>query len=302
MKVIFFTGKGGVGKSTNSSLLALKTARQGKRVVLNSLDPAHNLHDIFQKEMGKKPLQFEENLVILETDLTQKVQNYLKQTEEEYKSVYKYQQAFNIESYFKALRYAPGLEEYAVLLSIEETMAQYSHFDYIIFDTPPTALTLKFLSLPQVSMIWLSELKKLREGILHKKGIMSKIKTGKKESLRETDAILLKINELIERYGKLTDILKNKEQTSVVIVMNNDSLSLAESKDIWQRIRELKMSVPLIVMNRCSRADMDLVKRKGKFHGANIVCLPLHSNEITGEETLTSIDLPYGVEDIFKHS
>ncbi len=298
MKVIFFTGKGGVGKSTNSSLFALKTAQSGKKVVLNSLDPAHNLHDIFQKPLNDSPVNFTNNLSIIETDLSKKVRDYLKQTEKEYKEVYKYQQAFNIESYFKSLRYAPGLEEYAVLLAIEETIEEYSDCDYIVFDTPPTALTLKFLSLPEVSMIWLMELKKLREKILHKKGIISKIQTGKKGDLKETDTILLRVNHLIKRYGKLTDLLKDDKRTSVVIIMNNDSLSLAESEDIWQRLKELEMSVPLIVMNRCSREELLGVKNKLKFKGAKMIALPLHSSEITGDKNLEMVDLPYGMDDL----
>ena len=54
-RVLFFVGKGGVGKSTNSSLFALKLARSGRQVLLNSIDPAHNLHDIFQLSLDAKP-------------------------------------------------------------------------------------------------------------------------------------------------------------------------------------------------------------------------------------------------------
>ena len=162
-RVLFFVGKGGVGKSTNSSLFALKLARNGKRVLLNSIDPAHNLHDIFQVSLGSKPKQIVPGLEAMETDLDQWVKKYLKDTERDFRSVYKYQESFNLHKYFRTLKYSPGLEEYAVLLALVDTLRRFADRDYIVFDTPPTALTLKFLALPDVSLLWLSELSQFRQ-------------------------------------------------------------------------------------------------------------------------------------------
>jgi len=162
-RVLFFVGKGGVGKSTNSSLFALKLARSGKQVLLNSIDPAHNLHDIFQTPLGSKPKQIVPGIEAMETDLDQWVKKYLKDTERDFRSVYKYQEAFNLHRYFKTLKYSPGLEEYAVLLALVDTLRRFADRDYIIFDTPPTALTLKFLALPDVSLLWLQELSQFRQ-------------------------------------------------------------------------------------------------------------------------------------------
>ncbi|HOP62055.1 MAG TPA: ArsA family ATPase [Spirochaetota bacterium] len=299
MKIIFFTGKGGVGKSTNSSLLALNIARSGKKVVLNSLDPAHNLHDIFLMKFSHRPIRIEKNLLIMETDLNRKVSHYLEKTEKEYRNVYRYQQAFNIDGYFRSLRYAPGLEEYAVLLSIEETIDKYGDMDYIIFDTPPTALTLKFLSLPEVSLIWLKELKKLRESILDKKSIITKIKTGKRGALKETDSILIRVNELIDRYSRLSVLLKDSRRSAAVIIMNNDSLSLGESRDIWKRLKELGINVPMVLMNRCSREDYPVKKLETEFKGAGTAFIESHVCEITGVDLLGSLNIPYGPDDLF---
>ncbi|MCK5201063.1 MAG: ArsA family ATPase, partial [Spirochaetales bacterium] len=175
MKVIFFTGKGGVGKSTSSAIFAYKLAKAGKSVFLNSIDPAHNLHDIFDTKLGVIPKDVVDGLSVVETDLEQWVKKYLKDTEKEFKEVYKYQEAFNLHKYFRTLKYSPGLEEYAVLLALRDTIEKYSDRDYIVFDTPPTALTLKFLALPSVSLLWLRELVKFRQMILDKKEIVTKI-------------------------------------------------------------------------------------------------------------------------------
>jgi len=203
LKVIFFTGKGGVVKCTSSAVFAYKLVEAGKSVLLNSIDTPHNLHDIFNTKLGSVPKNVVDRLSVMETNLDQWVKKYLKDTETEFKEVYKYQEAFNLHKYFKTLKYSPGLEEYAVLLALQDTIDKYSDRDYIIFDTPPTALTLKFLALPSISLLWLRELVKFRQMILDKKEIVTKIKEGRKGLKVEKDPVLKRIEGLIEVYQRL---------------------------------------------------------------------------------------------------
>ena len=67
--VYFFIGKGGVGKSTCSAIFAYQQAKQGKNVIINSIDPAHNLSDIFKKSLSNKVSKITNNLFALETDI-----------------------------------------------------------------------------------------------------------------------------------------------------------------------------------------------------------------------------------------
>jgi arsenite-transporting ATPase len=175
MKILFFIGKGGVGKSTHSALFALKLAQNRYNIFLNSIDPAHNLRDIFQVSLGSRPKEIIFGLTGVETDLDFWIKKYLKDTEKDFKSIYRYQEAFNLQKYFKTLKYTPGLEEYAVLLALRSTIEKKSKYDYIIFDTPPTALTLRFLALPHTSLLWLKELKEFRKLILTKKEIITRV-------------------------------------------------------------------------------------------------------------------------------
>ncbi|MQY77420.1 MAG: AAA family ATPase [Spirochaeta sp.] len=298
MKVLIFVGKGGVGKSTSSALFAFKLAKSGKKVILNSIDPAHNLHDIFQLPLGSKPKQILPNLSALETDLNRWVKKYLKSTEEEFKSVYKYQEAFNLHKYFKTLKYSPGLEEYAVLLALADTIDRYRNKDYIIFDTPPTALTLKFLALPDVSLLWLQELTRFRQLILDKKEIITKIKKGRKGEAVERDQILAKIESLVSNYRKLSSLLKNPGATRVFLVLNPNKLSLAESLTIRQELKGLKISIPYLILNKCGedKAFMQILEKE--FPGAKILKLYEQGEEITGLRALESLSLPLGFSEI----
>jgi len=298
-RVLFFVGKGGVGKSTNSSLFALKLARSGKRVLLNSIDPAHNLHDIFQNRLSSKPKQVVPGLEAMETDLDQWVKKYLKDTERDFRAVYKYQEAFNLHRYFKTLKYSPGLEEYAVLLALVDTLRRFADRDYIVFDTPPTALTLKFLALPDVSLLWLQELSQFRQLILDKEQIITRIKQGRKQSSRERDPILGKIADLVDLYRGMSELLKNSANTRTFLVLNPDELSLAESQLIWREMSNLGIEIPYLILNKAGK-DGDFVKKiKMKFPDARILILPaLVGQEMTGIERLDSVELPMDVTEL----
>jgi arsenite-transporting ATPase len=297
-RVLFFVGKGGVGKSTNSSLFALKLARSGRRVLLNSIDPAHNLHDIFQLSLDAKPRRIVAGLEAMETDLDQWVKRYLKDTERSFRSVYKYQEAFNLHRYFRTLKYSPGLEEYAVLLALVDTLRRFADRDYIVFDTPPTALTLKFLALPDVSLLWLKELSGFRQLILKKEQIITRIRQGPKEGGRERDPILGKIADLVDVYRGMSELLKDPSTTQIFLVLNEDELSLAESRLIWKELSNLGMKIPYLIVNKSSGGGRP-VEIGRQFPDSRLLLLPATSGgELTGLDALDAVELPLAVAEV----
>jgi arsenite-transporting ATPase len=298
-RVLFFVGKGGVGKSTNSSLFALKLARSGKQVLLNSIDPAHNLHDIFRVSIGSKPKQIAADLEAMETDLDQWVKKYLKDTERDFRAVYKYQETFNLHRYFKTLKYSPGLEEYAVLLALLDTLRRFADRDYIIFDTPPTALTLRFLALPDVSLLWLKELSEFRQLILDKEQIITRIKQGRKREVKERDQILGKIADLVDLYRGMSELLKNPHDTRLFLVLNPDELSLAESRLIWKEMSNLGIEVPYLILNKAGPEEAFVKRIQSEFPGARILVLPAAAEaELTGIERLDAVQLPLDLSEL----
>jgi arsenite-transporting ATPase len=292
-RVLFFVGKGGVGKSTNSSLFALKLARSGKRVILNSIDPAHNLHDIFQVSLDSKPKRVVPGLEAMETDLDRWVKKYLKDTERDFRMVYKYQEAFNLHRYFKTLKYSPGLEEYAVLLAMVDTLRRFADRDCIVFDTPPTALTLKFLALPDVSLLWLKELSQFRQLILDKEQIITRIRQGRKNKIQERDPILGKIADLMDLYRGMSELLKDPATTRTFLVLNEDELSLAESELIWKELTNIGMKIPYLIVNKSSGGGGFVGRIEKQFPDARVLLLPVMSEgQLTGLEALEAVQLP----------
>jgi arsenite/tail-anchored protein-transporting ATPase len=294
VKILFFIGKGGVGKSTHSALFAVKLANnKQKNVFLNSIDPAHNLCDIFKISPSSKSREIYPRLTMIETDLDSWMKKYLKDTERDFKSLYKYQAAFNLQKYFKTLKYTPGLEEYAVLLALQSAIEENSNADYIIFDTPPTALTLRFLALPHTSLLWLKELREFRRLILDKKEIITRIRKEKNVP-RENDPVLNKIDSLGQTYEKLTSLFKDPAVTSIFLVLNPDKLSLSESIRIRDTLGDLGMPALSLILNKYCGEEEFLQTLKKEFSKNRIFITEKKEKEILGIDTLLSVPLAPG--------
>ncbi len=245
---IFFMGKGGVGKSTSAALHSVFLAEKGHRVVLVSLDPAHNQCDIFERRFSDKPSKVMPNLFVIEVDQERWIKTYLKDIQQQINRAYAYLTAFNLESHFKVIRHSPGLEEYALLLAYKHIRKAYTDFDFLVFDMPPTALSLKFFSLPSLSLIWLDHLMKLRREIIKKRDLITKIKLIKKEY--ERDKLINKINDQQQEYQEIKKGFETLDMTRIHLVLNPDKLSHSESMRIVDRLNELDIEVSRIICNK----------------------------------------------------
>lgn len=253
MQILFFTGKGGVGKSTMAAATAWQLAQQ-HRVLIVSLDPAHNLGDIFNTTVCDKQQCFATNLYLKEVDLQKRSKAYLKKEINVLSDTYRYLQTLNLDQCFSVLQYSPGIEEYALLTSIEETIRNSGEFEYVVFDTPPTGLTLRFLALPKVTITWLERLSKIRQQILEKRYTIRKIRGGKEEKtvLRydpRDDEILQRLIRMNDNYQALNTVLQG-EDCSVVLVFNPDVLSLRESQRLIDGLRDLSLPLRLLINNK----------------------------------------------------
>jgi len=250
----FFIGKGGVGKSTTSALTALGGADAGRTTLLVSLDPAHNQRDIFRMTFSAKPKRVAPNLSVQEIDVDRWMQSYLKQSIDLLKKEYAYQSAFNIQQHFNVLKFSPGLEEYALLLAFEDVLSHAAAVDDVIFDMPPTALTLRLFSLPVITRVWLQELLDLRTKIYERKAIISKIKWKSIEI--EQDKVKHRLQKLIEANDKQAACFR-AGTTSINLVVNNEALSQSEAIRICQKLHQIDMTITRLIINKCSADGND---------------------------------------------
>ncbi len=288
MRILFFIGKGGTGKSTHAALTALHKAENGENTLLVSMDPAHNQSDIFQMSFGEKPVQVTHKLQVKELDLDFWMKKYLTEYQNKLKKNYSYLNVFQPKDHFKIIQYSPGIQEYALLYAFRAILTDCNS-SVLVFDMPPTALTLKFFSLPQTTLIWLRHLTALRKSILEKKEIIANIKYRNKEKI--TDKALHKLIELSAEYQELQAVFSNKN-TGIHLLVNSDELSFRESVRIEKQLHDLELSVEKIILNKAPANSADVENRlKISFKCNKIAVFPFFEKPPVGIETLKQYSL-----------
>jgi len=262
MKIFFFTGKGGVGKSTMAAAAAWQLS-QKSRVLIVSLDPAHNLGDIFGVTIKNGKKKFTKTLFLSEINLKKLSREYLEKETSVLSNTYSYLKTLNLDTYFSILKYSPGIEEYALLTSIEKTIRDETDFDYIIFDTPPTGLTLRFLALPKVTITWIDRLIGIRRQILEKRYTIHRIRG----TLSSAETILdykEEDDDIMKRLWKLSDNYQTLDRTlcgvdcNMVLVFNPDILSLRESQRLIKGLDDLGLPLRLLVDNKVTEENEEM--------------------------------------------
>lgn len=276
---IFLLGKGGVGKSTAAALLGICLADSGKRVLLASLDPAHNLSDIFERSLGDRAAPLAAGLRGMEVDQARWIKKYLKEVKREIRRTYRYLTAFNLDDYLEVMRFAPGLEEYALVLAFRHIIKRHADCDYLIFDMPPTALSLRFFGLPALSLVWIDALRKMRLEIIRKKEMITRIRLGKMEI--EQDKVLQRIEERQADYTALRRLFTDGARTRMNLVLNPDRLSSSESQRIVQTLAGLGMTVSRVIVNH-TRPGMPDACLHADLTSLPTVVLPCASEPLTG--------------------
>ena len=278
MRIFFYAGKGGVGKSTMAAAAAWQLSKQ-YRVLIVSLDPAHNLGDLFGVSLKNRRKRLSDALTLEEVDLKRLARAYLERETSVLSETYPYLSAMNLDRYFSVLKYSPGIEEYALLTSIEKTIREDRGFDYIIFDTPPTGLTLRFLALPQVTVTWIERLTAIRRQILEKRYTIQKIRGTAGNDRAETgirlnydeddDDMLRRLKMLHENYRRLNVTLQGKD-CGIVLVFNPDFLSLRESERLIEGLKELGLPLRLLIQNKVSAEDAGTAARTAQHLRAKV--------------------------------
>ncbi|MFA4640150.1 ArsA family ATPase [Pyrococcus kukulkanii] len=312
-RIIFVIGKGGVGKTTTSASLAVALAEAGHKTLIVSLDPAHNLGDVLMEKLSDEPREIMGNLYASELDMEGMIREYLEHLEKNLKNMYRYLTVINLERYFEVLRYSPGIEEYATLEAIREILSEGDKWDVIVFDTPPTGLTLRVLALPRISLIWADKLIEIRKKILERRRAIAKIQgeqkfvvDGEKIKLpteEEEDGVMKELKAYRSEIEFVYKTITDPKKTSVVAVMNPEMLPFYETKRAYESLRKFKVPFNLIVMNKviklkrevpeikvkieAQKRVMEEVKRE--FNGVDIVEIPMFQEEPRGIEWLRKV-------------
>ena len=283
---IFYLGKGGAGKTTIAALTALALSQKQYDVALISMDPAHNLFDIFQITPSETYTDLSSHLRLEEINPAFWLKKYLETVEAQISRSYQYLTSLGLEKNFQILQFAPGLEEYALLYAYQTIKEKYAAYDFLIIDMPPTALALRFFALPQLSRLWLQQLLNLRKTILEKTKIIENIQQKSAEEI--PDRVLQKLISLHEQNEKIQSEFAQASRTGLYVVLNNDSLSVAESLDICDKFNIAGLEISGFILNKATSLNAEL-KSRHSFNQPFLFTLDNAEQPPVGLQTLTEM-------------
>lgn len=284
---VFYVGKGGVGKSTLAALAALAHNADGRRVLLLSLDPAHNQSDIFEQQFGESPRSVRTALDVIEPDLDHWIRRYLVEIEDRVRASYTYLTALNLEHHFRVLRHSPGLEEFALRRIYEHTLAENRETDILIVDMPPTALAVRFFSSPSLSLAWTKQLLDLRREITRRREMITRIRVGGKEI--EQDRIMRTLERETKHNENLTALFGDPERCAVHLVINPDPLSWKEGMRIRAELNGLGIATTQVDINKSVDRDFLTQKLPASLADLPQLAIPLQRQSPIGIDLLKEL-------------
>ena len=297
MRILFYTGKGGVGKTTISAVTGNFLASNGQKVLVMSTDQAHSLEDCFVKKLSSEPKEIYKNLYAMEIDPVEEgakvwtnMQQYIKEI------IYK-KANYGIEA-DEALMF-PGFDEIFALLYILKVYEE-KKYDVLIVDCAPTGQSLSMLTYAEKIQMIADAVIPMVKNI---NSIFGSFISKKTSVPKPKDIVFDEFSALVERLTKLYKILKNQEETSIRIVTTPEHIVIEEAKRNYTWLKLYGFNVDVIYLNKLYPAEMltgyfsewekyqqesiEIVQES--FHKQKIFMLELQNNEILGKEKLDDI-------------
>jgi len=242
MRIILFTGKGGVGKTTVAAATALQSARSGHKTLVISTDPAHSLSDALNHPLSPEPVEIEPNLYGQELDVYYSMRKYWGNMRELMLSIFRWQGLDSVLA--EEMSAIPGMEEGSAFLWIEKYYSEKA-YDVIIIDSAPTGETLTLLTLPQVTKWWVSKAFPFQRLAIKTLG----------RAVRGTMGIPLdkgyeELENLFAKLEKIQKVFSDPNICSIRLVANPERMVIQEAKRAYTYLQLYGYNVDAVVVNR----------------------------------------------------
>ena len=250
-RIILYTGKGGVGKTTVAAATALKCSRLGYKTIVVSTDPAHSLRDSFNIELGPEPKKIGDNLFGQEIDVYYSVEKYWGKLTEYLQSLLGWMNVDDILA--EEFSVFPGMEEISAFLWVNNHYHE-ADYDVIIVDSAPTGETLRLLSLPDIARWWLVKIfpieKRVMKLIKPAVRVVSDMPLPQEETY---DAIEI----LFEKLDAIRKVFADPKVTSMRLVMNLENMVIKETQRAYTYLNLYGYPVDCLIINRTMPEELD---------------------------------------------
>jgi len=297
-RVLFFGGKGGVGKTTCAAAVALAASRTGRRVLLVSTDPAHSTSDVLGIPITGAETEILPSLFALEINGPAEAQQYITDVKARAEALFG-SSARRALQQIDLAGSMPGIEDAALFDRISRLVAdRVDRYDLVVFDTAPTGHTLPLLRMPEAMTAWLRALADSRRAMLP-------------EDSREADQIIGTLDERIARLQHFRARLTSRATTAFVLVVIPERLPVDETARAAEQLIDTGVDIGAVIINHVVPDDahgafIDARREQQRAHLARIdrlfaglhrVRLSQRTSDIHGVAQLESIaeDLARGL-------
>lgn len=305
MRIILYTGKGGVGKTSVAAATAVKSARRGHKTLVVSTDAAHSLGDSFDIKLSPEPIELSENLWAQEIDSTHEVETGWGKVQEYLTTLFTAKTLKDITT--EELTIFPGMEDLVSLLRILKYYKEKT-FDVIIIDCAPTGETLALLSFPEMLRWWMDKLFPMKRKALK---IVRPVVQPIVGIPLPKDNIMAEVENIYKQLDEMKRILSDRNVTSIRVVVNPEKMVIKEAQRSFTYLNIYNFNIDAVVINRVIpdtvtdgyfSAWKDIQKKyrqdiNNSFAPLPILNVPLFEREVVGTEILERMG-----EEIFAES
>jgi len=280
-KYLFFTGKGGVGKTSIACATAVMLADSGKKILLISTDPASNLQDVFNTDLSNKgaPIDCVPGLVVANLDPMQSAAEYRESVVAPYRGKLPESVINNMEEQLSGSCTVEiaAFNEFSDFITDEKAQTEYDH---IIFDTAPTGHTLRMLQLPSAWSNFISESTHGASCLGQLAGLESKK----------------------EIYKKAVKTLADGKLTTLVLVSRPESTPIQEAERASKELADLGVHNQFLVFNGVLSSFDDTISESlyykqqkalaelpAGLKGLSVYVVPLRAYNVTGLENVRNL-------------
>jgi arsenite-transporting ATPase len=306
MRVILFTGKGGVGKTTVAAATALHSARLGHRTVVLSTDAAHSLGDSFDVPLGPEPKQIGDKLWAQETDVEYNLRKHWGTVEEWLRALLQWRGLDELVA--DEIAILPGMDELSALLWINQHCGG-GDYDVVIVDCAPTGETLKLLSFPDIAGWWVEKMLPIHRRVV---GVLRPVIRPFTDLPLPGDDVYAAGEDLFRRLEELHALLADPDVSSVRLVVNAEKMVIKEAQRTFTYLNLYGYATDAVVCNRLIPEEVHdgyfevwkITQQEHfrviqeSFSPLPIFAVPLMEQEVVGTEMLEKVAAAlYGDED-----
>ena len=250
MRILLFSGKGGVGKTSLAAATGVRLAELGYRTLVMSVDPAHSLGDSF--DLGgdlfhgqtADPYPVAERLSIQEVNIQKEIKRHWKEISSYIVSVLRTTGVSDVEA--EELAILPGMEELSAMMYINQYRRQ-NRYDAVVLDAAPTAESMRFVAMPTTLDWYMKHIFPFQRSLLKAvRPIANRVAPFEMPS----DSYFANIQALFEKLEGVDELLENPEITSVRLVTNPERMVLRETQRAFVYFSLHGLTVDMVIVNR----------------------------------------------------